>query len=152
MIALKADGPKTAVIKIAIINEGKANTKSFPRIIKSSSQWPWFAAAHKPKGTPRAIPIPTATTATAIEVRAPTIIIEKISLPKWSVPNHWAAEGNLNLAVICKISTSAGVQTNDTSAPRRNMANNIPPKINVRGKLVIFFSIVGQPQHRLDQQ
>jgi len=82
MIALKADGPNTAVIKIAIINEGKANTKSFPRIIKSSSQWPWFAAAHKPKGTPRAIPIPTATTATAMEVRAPTIIMEKISLPK----------------------------------------------------------------------
>ena len=82
MIALKAPGPKIAVIKIAIINAGKAKIKSLNLITKSSKKVPLFAAAIIPKGNPKNIPIPTATKATAIEVCAPTMIIESISLPK----------------------------------------------------------------------
>ena len=43
------------------------------------------------------MPMPTATSATAIELRAPTMIIERMSRPKWSVPNQCAAEGALQL-------------------------------------------------------
>ena len=41
--------------------------------------------------------MPTATSATAIETRAPTMIIDSTSRPKWSVPNQCAAEGGLQL-------------------------------------------------------
>ena len=44
--------------------------------------------AARPSGTPIEKPIPTAKSATANEVRAPIIIIDKISRPKWSVPNQ----------------------------------------------------------------
>ena len=82
MIAFTAPGPKTAVIRIAITSEGKAKTKSLPRMMTSSSRLPWRAAAARPRGTPMLIPIPTAISATAMDVRAPTMIIEKISRPK----------------------------------------------------------------------
>ena len=41
--------------------------------------------------------MPTATSATAIETRAPTMIIERMSRPKWSVPNQCAADGGCSL-------------------------------------------------------
>ena len=48
----------------------------------SSSRLPRFAAAMRPSGTPTTMPIPTATIATASEVRAPTMSIESVSRPK----------------------------------------------------------------------
>ena len=41
--------------------------------------------------------MPTATSATAMETRAPTMIIERRSRPKWSVPSQCAAEGGWSL-------------------------------------------------------
>ena len=39
---------------------------------------------------------------TAIEVRAPTMIIENMSRPKWSVPSQLAAEGGFSrLGMFC---------------------------------------------------
>ena len=81
-IALKAEGPNTAVIKIAITNDGKAKIRSFPLIIISSNNEPRHEAEIKPKGTPKNNPRPTAIKATDKEVCPPIIIIEKISLPK----------------------------------------------------------------------
>ena len=82
IIALNAPGPNTAVIKIAIISAGKANIRSLNLITKSSKKVPLFAAAIIPRGKPNMIPMLTATSATAIEVWAPTIIMDRISLPK----------------------------------------------------------------------
>ena len=70
MMALTADGPKTAVIMMAMSSAGKAKTRSFARMIASSSSDPRRAAARSPSGTPTPMPIPTATSATAIETRA----------------------------------------------------------------------------------
>ena len=44
-MALTAEGPKTAVIRMAITSTGKAKTRSFPRITRSSSHPPYVAAA-----------------------------------------------------------------------------------------------------------
>ena len=88
IIAFIAPAPKSAVIRIAITKEGKANIKSFVRIITSSIREFFLAAAARPHGTPIEKPIPTAKSATANEVRAPIIIIDKISRPKWSVPSQ----------------------------------------------------------------
>ena len=82
IIALTADAPNTAVISIAITKEGNANIRSFPRIVSSSRKDPCLAAEKRPSGTPIIIPIPTANRATAIDVRAPIMIIENISRPK----------------------------------------------------------------------
>ena len=82
IIAFKAEGPNTAVIKIAITNDGKAKIRSFPLIIISSNNEPRHEAEIKPKGTPKNNPRPTAIKATDKEVCPPIIIIEKISLPK----------------------------------------------------------------------
>ena len=72
----------TAVIKIAITNDGKAKIRSFPLMIISSKNEPRHEAEIKPKGTPKNNPRPTAIKATDKEVCPPIIIIEKISLPK----------------------------------------------------------------------
>ena len=40
MIAFTAEGPKTAVIMIAINSDGKAKMRSFPRMMNSSSNPP----------------------------------------------------------------------------------------------------------------
>ena len=82
MIALTAPAPKTAVIRIAITSDGKAKIRSLPRMISSSSHDPLRAAAARPSGTPSDMPIPTATRATAMDVRAPTMIMLKMSRPK----------------------------------------------------------------------
>ena len=47
-IALKAEGPNTAVIKIAITNDGKAKIRSFPLFIISSNNEPRHEAEIKP--------------------------------------------------------------------------------------------------------
>ena len=52
------------------------------------------------------MPMPTATSATAIETRAPTMIIESMSRPKWSVPSQCAAEGGCSLAAMSSAATS----------------------------------------------
>jgi hypothetical protein len=82
IIALNALGPAIAVIRIAITKLGNANTKSLNRMTASSIKLPLHVAANNPNGTPKSTPMPTATNATAIDVRAPTIIIDSISLPK----------------------------------------------------------------------
>ncbi len=92
-IAFSAEGPKTAVIRMAMTRLGKAKTRSLPRMTTSSSRLPRLAAASRPSGTPTAMPMPTATMATAIEVRAPTISIDSMSRPNWSVPSQCAPEG-----------------------------------------------------------
>ena len=71
MMAFTAEGPKTAVIMMAISSAGKAKTRSLPRMMTSSSSVPRRAAAASPSGTPSPMPMPTATSATAIETRAP---------------------------------------------------------------------------------
>ena len=82
MIAFTAPAPNTAVIRIAITSAGKANTRSLPRMMISSLQPPRKPAAASPSGMPNVMPMPTASTATAIEVRAPTMIIANTSRPK----------------------------------------------------------------------
>jgi hypothetical protein len=77
--------------------DGKAKTRSFARMTTSSTHPPARAAARSPRGTPASRPMPTATTATAMEVRAPTMIIDRTSRPRWSVPSQWAAEGPRSL-------------------------------------------------------
>ena len=106
MIALVAEGPKTAVMRIAITSEGKAKIRSLPRITTSSTRPPRLAAASRPSGTPSPTPIPTATRATAIEVRAPAISIDAMSRPKWSVPSQCAAEGGFSLSAMDSAVTS----------------------------------------------
>jgi hypothetical protein len=81
IIALIAPGPKTAVIITAESNAGKAKTRSLKRI-KTSSIKPPVAAPHKPRGTPMPAPITTETDATAMELRLPTMIIDRMSRPK----------------------------------------------------------------------
>ncbi len=54
--------------------------------------------------------MPTATSATAMETRAPTMIIEKTSRPKWSVPNQCVADGGWSFAAMSRAATSQGVQ------------------------------------------
>ena len=81
MMALTALGPKAAVIRMAMTSEGKAKIRSLPRMMTSSIRPPRFAAATSPRGTPKPMPMPTATSATAIEVRAPTMTIDRMSRP-----------------------------------------------------------------------
>ena len=81
MMAFSADAPKTAVIITAIRRLGNANTRSFVRMMISSGRLPLRAAAASPRGTPTSMPIPTATSATAIDVRAPTISMLRMSRP-----------------------------------------------------------------------
>ena len=64
------------------------------------------AAAQQPSGTPMPMPMPTATTATAMELRAPTMIMEKMSRPKWSVPNQCAADMVFILSATTRLVTS----------------------------------------------
>ena len=82
MMAFSAPGPNTAVIMIAMRRAGKAKTRSLVRMIASSTRLPRRAAAARPSGTPSPSPMPTATNATAMEVRAPTISIDRMSRPK----------------------------------------------------------------------
>ena len=81
-MAFTAEGPKIAVIRIAMTSEGKAKTRSLPRMMTSSRSDPLRAAAQSPSGTPKAMPMPTATKATAMDTRAPTMIIDRMSRPK----------------------------------------------------------------------
>ena len=81
MMALIAPGPKIAVIMIAESRAGKAKTRSLKRI-STSSTMPPRAAAQQPSGTPMPMPMPTATNATAIELREPTMIMDRTSRPK----------------------------------------------------------------------
>ena len=80
--------------------------ESLPRMIISSSSEPRRAAATSPSGTPTPMPMPTATSATAIEIRAPTIIIDSTSRPNWSVPSQCAAEGACSLSGMSSAATS----------------------------------------------
>ena len=82
IIAFMAPAPKSAVMRIAITKDGNANIKSFVRIITSSIIEFFLVAATRPSGTPIKKPIPTAKRATANEVRAPIMIIDKMSRPK----------------------------------------------------------------------
>ena len=97
MIAFTADGPKTAVIMMAMSSDGKAKTRSLPRMIASSSSEPPPRRRGEPERHAEPMPMPTATSATAIETRAPTISIERTSRPKWSVPSQCAADGGCSL-------------------------------------------------------
>ena len=106
MIALTALGPNTAVIMIAIRSAGKAKTRSLARMTISSSSAPCLAAASRPSGTPITMPMPTAIRATAMEIRAPIMTMEKMSRPKASVPNQWVVEGVFSLLAISSWVTS----------------------------------------------
>ena len=68
-------------MRIADSTAGKAKVKSLRRMTSSSTQ-PRIAAAAAPSATPTARPIDTATTPTAIELRAPTISMDTMSRPK----------------------------------------------------------------------
>ena len=61
------------------------------------------------------MPMPTATSATAIELRAPTMMRESTSRPKWSVPNQCAADGGFSFCAMAISVTGYGVQTSETS-------------------------------------
>ena len=75
-------------------------------MIASSSQPPARAAAARPSGTPRPSPIATATSATASEVRAPAMIMDAMSRPRWSVPSGWASDGPWSLSAMARAATS----------------------------------------------
>ena len=89
---------------IAVKSAGKANMKSLSFMIPSSMR-PLAKAANRPRTTPNASPMPTATTPTRIETREPARICEATSRPRLSVPNQWAAEGG---ASRCGMSIAAG--------------------------------------------
>lgn len=69
-IELTVPGPSRAVIMMADRMAGKAKVKSEKRITSSSIQ-PRRAAASRPSVVPTEQPMATATTPTAIELRAP---------------------------------------------------------------------------------
>ena len=94
------------VIKIAMSNDGKANIRSFVRPMTSSMRPPRFAAAIKPSGTPRPMPTPTAAKATAMDVLAPIISIERMSRPKWSVPKRCSDVGVFIRSAMLRVSMS----------------------------------------------
>ena len=81
MIAFSAEGPRVAVIRMAMTRLGKAKIRSLPRMMASSSHDPLRAAAISPSGTPAPMPITTATSATAMETCAPAITIDMRSRP-----------------------------------------------------------------------
>ena len=58
---------------------------------------PRRAAASKPSNVPMVTPMPTATTPTRMELRAPTSNSEAMSRPYTSVPSQWAALGGCSL-------------------------------------------------------
>ncbi|MCY1233075.1 hypothetical protein D9M72_455940 [compost metagenome] len=97
IIALVAPGPKMAVMITAVRSAGKAKARSLMRMTRPSTQPP-RAAAQAPSGTPMPAPTKTATIETEIELRAPTMIIDRMSRPKLSVPNQWARLGPCSLS------------------------------------------------------
>ena len=115
-------------------------------MIASSSSEPRRAAAISPSGTPNPMPMPTATSATAIDTRAPTMIIENTSRPKWSVPNQCSADGGLSFAAMSSTATSKGVQTNETSAAATKTATSAPPASTAR--ISPASGAADRPRHR----
>ena len=86
MLSMLMVGARTS-IAVAIVAVGIGMVVGvplglLPRITTSSISDPRVAAANNSSGTPTTMPMPTATIATAIEVRAPTISIDSISRPK----------------------------------------------------------------------
>ena len=96
MMALTMPGPNTAVIMMADRMAGKASVKSLSRMMVSSIQ-PRRAAASRPSAVPTTSPIPTATTPTRMELRAPTSSSDATSRPYTSVPSQCAALGGSSL-------------------------------------------------------
>ncbi len=97
IIALTAPGPKIAVMITAVRSAGKAKARSVIRITKPSTIPP-RAAAKAPSGMPTPAPTNTAMIETAIELRAPTMIMEKTSRPKLSVPKKCVRLGPCSLS------------------------------------------------------
>ena len=93
--ALSMPGPVIAVIMIAVSTAGKAWVKSAVRMMRWSRMPSRRTEAASPSAVPSTMPMPTAPSPTASELRAPTMIIEKTSRPNWSVPNQFVAEGPL---------------------------------------------------------
>ncbi len=120
-------------------------------MMTSSRNDPWRAAAASPKGTPSPIPIPTAKSATAIDVRAPTMIIENKSRPKWSVPSQWTKLGRCSLSGIFNCVTSNGTQTKDTMAISSTNRLTTAPKVSERVQLMNVPSGADPQRHRPDQ-
>ena len=95
-MAFTMPAPYTAVSMMADRMAGKARVKSLSRMMVSSTQ-PRRAAASKPSNVPMVTPMPTATTPTRMELRAPTSSSETMSRPYTSVPSQWAALGGCSL-------------------------------------------------------
>ena len=73
------------------------------------------------------MPIPTATIATPIDVRAPIMSIESVSRPKWSVPSQWSEPGGWSFRAMSSSSTGNGDHTNDTQATITKKADSAVP-------------------------
>ena len=110
IIALTAPGPKIAVMMTAVRSAGNAKARSVMRMTKPSTMPP-RAAAKAPSGIPIPAPTSTAMIDTAMELRAPTIIMENTSRPKLSVPNRWLKLGPCNLSRKFMAVGEYGVQT-----------------------------------------
>ena len=82
---------------IAERSAGKAKTKSLSFMIASSTDALGKAPPTRPSATPKTRPMPTATTPTRIDTRAPASNCEATSRPRLSVPNQCAAEGEAQL-------------------------------------------------------
>ena len=132
MIALSAPGPNTAVIMIAI----KQRREGEHQVVGAHDRLVDEAAAAggggSPSGTPSPSPMPTATSATAIEVRAPTISIDRMSRPKWSVPSQCTAEGGCSLSAMASRVTSYGVQAKLVSAATTTTPTSSAPGTSER--------------------
>ncbi len=90
--ALRVFGPKAAVTAMARMICGKAKTRSVSRINASSASRPRYPAT-SPSRPPTSRASETMASASGIDNRAPYTTRLKMSRPRESVPNQWAAEG-----------------------------------------------------------
>ena len=106
--------------------------------------------------------MPTATSATAIDTRAPTMIIERTSRPKWSVPSQCAADGGLQLARDVERGDVVGrpdereerrrqEDRDDGAAERGARASAAPPEPRVDQRIGEIDE-VGDEDHRDDEE
>ena len=76
-------------------------------------------------------PMVTAASATAIELNAPTMIIDNTSRPKWSVPSGCGADGGSSLLPISIAATSWGVQASDRNATAAIISTRNDPTLSL---------------------
>src|SRR6266540_4448736 len=130
-------GPSTAMIPIASRMKGNASWASASVMIMLSVQPP-RKPARRPSVAPTIPPTTTAAKPTSSETRAPWIIRERTSRPRWSVPSMCAlpsaaeSVGAANRARSDWRTGSCGAITGAASAVTTSSKTNTPPPSAIR--------------------